>query len=60
MRMVTAEAITKSKSARRKIARLEHLKNSIVPDLILPPISSTTSPLNGSRVIKRFDDIEEW
>jgi len=60
MRIVTTEAITKSKSARRKTARLEHLKNSKVPDLISPPIPSTTSTSNELQIIKRFDDIEEW
>jgi hypothetical protein len=60
MRIVTTEAITKSKSARRKTARLEHLKNSKVPDLISPPIPSTTSTSNELQIIKRFDDIAEW
>jgi len=60
MRIVTASAISKSKSARRKTERLEHLKNFRVTNPIVPPIPSATLTANQSRIIKPFNDIEEW
>jgi len=60
MRIVTAAAIVKSKSARRKTERLEHLKNSRVVDPILPPTPSITLASDKPGIIKPFDDIEEW
>lgn len=60
MRVVTASAITKSKSARRKTERLEHLKNFRTVNPILPPTPSATLATNKSTIIKPFNDIEEW
>ena len=63
MRMITTEAVAKSKSARRKTERLEHLRNSRIISPILPVLpcnrSITLTPVS-SNAVKRFDDIEEW
>lgn len=60
MRIVSETATSSSKAARRKVARLEHLKDS-VKNAPTPPILLTTGTvITESVVIKRFNDIEEW
>lgn len=60
MRIVSETAISKTKSIRRKIARIEHLKDS-KSALILPPnLQSEETVVTKLVTVKRFDDIEEW
>lgn len=64
MRQITETAVIKSKSARRKIARLESLKNNINPTKtklsgLTTKIESKKDKLTSAE-IKPFDNIEEW
>jgi len=59
MRNISLEAAVKTRSIRRKIARLEHLQSSILekPIIIPFPIENNVEIL---RDVKPFDEIEEW
>ena len=61
MRVVTEDAVSKSKSARRKSARLKHLKDTKEVDKVsMSPESGATDLNKAVKPAKPFDDIEEW
>ena len=61
MRVVTEEAVSRSKSARRKSARLDHLKDKKEVDKVpMSPESGATDLNKAVKPAKPFDDIEEW
>ena len=60
MRIVSETAVSKSKAARRKVARLEHFKDPIKKVSALPTLPTTETVVTKAINIKKFDDIEEW
>ena len=58
MRQIAQEAVSQSKSARRSVARIGHLKSSATDNSPLPVPSASNS--SRPKSIKLFDEIEEW
>jgi|SanBayMetagenome_1026888.scaffolds.fasta_scaffold03748_3 putative transposase len=60
MRVTSETAISKSKAARRKNSRLEHLKDDKRNAVVLPMLPKNGAAITKPNTIKKFDDIEEW